>query len=103
MRDFVYYPIVSLARPLYYRWSGRARRSVIPSHSLFSARSYVRELVQNGYAVEDIVYCGFNFFLPPFDVVFPGAAVTALKRFEFFGDSLLKHLAGCFIVKARKS
>ncbi len=102
-RDFVYHPIVSLVRPLYYRWSGQARRSVPRRHSLFSARSYARELVQNGCVVEDIVYCGFYFFLPPLDVLFPGATATTLRRFEFLRDSMLKHLAGCFIVKASKS
>ena len=54
-RDFVFYPVVSLVRPFYYRLSGELRRPVIPGHTLYSATSYAGAVARNGCLVTDIV------------------------------------------------
>jgi ubiquinone/menaquinone biosynthesis C-methylase UbiE len=101
-RDFVFYPVVSVLRPLYYTLSGKARRPVIPGHRLFSATSYADAVAQNGCLVTDIVYSGFNVLLPPLDSFFPGLAVSAMVKLEALHQGRFRHLAGCIIVKARK-
>jgi len=101
-RDFIFYPAVSLMRPLYNTLSGKARRPVIPGHTLFSATSYADAVARNGCLVTDIVYCGFNFLLPPLDSFFPRVAVSTMERSEVLCHGMFRHLAGCFIIKARK-
>jgi len=101
-RDFVFYPIVSLIRTFYYSASGKARRPVIPGHTLYSATSYADAVTQKGCLVTDIVYCGFNFLFPPLESFFPGMTVSAMKKLEALRHGMFRRLGGCFIVKARK-
>jgi len=101
-RDFIFYPLISLVRPLYYYLSGIPSRPIIPSHSLYSAGSYAEGVNRNGCRVTDLVYCVFNFFLPPLDLFFPNIAVWAMTKSERFRNSFICSLGSSFIVRARK-
>ncbi len=101
-RNFIFYPVVSLLRPFYYRLFGKSDRAVIPGHTLYLAKAYTDLLVRNGCRVTNTVYCGFNFALPPLDSLLPGLAATAMEKFEVLHHSIFRLLGACFIVRARK-
>ena len=101
-RNFIYYPVVSLIRPFYYKLSAIPRPPIIPNHTLYSTGSYAEAVARNGCKVTDVVHCVFNFFLPPLDSFYPNMAVSAMNKFEVFRYGMIRHLALCFIVKAKK-
>lgn len=103
-RDFIFYPVVSLVRPFFYRYSrsGEAKRSVIPGHTLYSAGTYADAVARNGCLVSAIEYCVFSPLLSPLDSLFPRAAVWAMRKLEALRDGMFRHTGACMIVKARK-
>jgi len=101
-RDFVFYSVVSLLRPLYYRLSGKTRPPVISAHKLYSATSYSDLLAQHECHVRAVVYCGFNLILSPLDSFFPHLTVWTMEKLEILRHIRFRRLAGCFVIKAQK-
>lgn len=101
-RDYVFYPVVSLLRPFYFKIRGWKRRPVIPGHRMYSAKGFAATVTKLNCQVTDMVYMGFNLLLPPLDMFFPGTAVTVMKKGRALGNSKLRFLAGGLILKGRK-
>ncbi len=101
-RNWVFYPVVSLLRPLYYRLSRRQNTPVIPGHVTYSARSYSAAMSENSCPVTAHRYCGFNFLVPPLDRAFPRLTVRAMRRAEALRRGPLRGLGYTFLLRGRK-
>lgn len=101
-RDNVFYPAVSVIRPVYLKLRGRNKSPVIPGHRLYSASSYETLMNELGCRVTEVAYMGYNFLLSPLDDLFPQIAVSTMKQGENLRGSRIRHLAGGLIVKAKK-
>ena len=102
-RDYVFYPIVSLLRPLHRKLTGAGRSPVNPRHRLYSERSFVRFVALCGCEVTDVEYCVYDFYLHPLDTLLPALSTSHLKRAEALSRGGLRTLGGAFVVKARKA
>ncbi len=101
-RDFVFYPVVSFLRPLYYWFTGKARRPMGASHKLYSAWSLEEKIARHQCLVTDIVYSGFNFLLPPLDSVFSHLAASSMEKLEMLRQGPFRHLGAVGVLRARK-
>jgi len=100
-RDFVFYPLTALVRPIYYRFSKRLRKPHIKQRT-YTETQIRNVLSQNKLVVSDAVFCNFNIFLPPLEHVFSRLSAVVSSKLEFLGRSKLKWIAGGFVLKARK-
>jgi ubiquinone/menaquinone biosynthesis C-methylase UbiE len=116
-RNFVFYPAVSLLRPIYYGLAGR-RQPPTPYdldgppklRSLFSSlaklptpRSTAQLMSRYGTEVTDIAHFYFNVFLSPLDELFPRWTLRVTEKLERLRGSRLRWLGAGFIVKAVKT
>lgn len=100
-RDFVFYPITTLVRPVYYRFTKRLRKPHIKQRT-YTEKSVRNILSRNECAVIDVVYCNFNIFLPPLEHIFPRLSTVVSRKLEHLCRGKLKWIGSCFIVKAKK-
>lgn len=100
-RDFVFYPITSLIRPVLYRFTKRLRKPHIKQRT-YTEKSIRNKLSQNQFDINDVLYCNFNIFLPPLEHIFPRLSTVVSKKLEFLCRSNLKWIGSGFIVKATK-
>jgi len=100
-RDYVFYPLTSLVRPVFYRFTRRLRKPHIKQRT-YTEKSMRNLLGQNQYTVLDVVYCNFNIFLPPLEHIFSRLSAVVSSKLEFLCRSKLKWIGGAFIIKARK-
>jgi ubiquinone/menaquinone biosynthesis C-methylase UbiE len=100
-RDFVFYPLTALVRPVFYRFTKRLRKPHIKQRT-YTEKAIRNLLSQNQYAVSDVVYCNFNIFLPPLEHIFSRLSAVVSSKLEFLGRSKLKLIGGAFVIKARK-
>lgn len=101
-RDYVAYPAMSLARPIYYRLRGKPVPAINPGHTLYSPRPFANRIDAQGCDVTDIVYSGFPVLLSPLDGWFPRVAAACLERLERLRSTWMRGLGACFIIKAVK-
>jgi ubiquinone/menaquinone biosynthesis C-methylase UbiE len=102
-RTFVYNPVVSLLRPLYYgllRKPPKAYLTGLPR--LHCRRPYLRLVRAHHCAVQEVVYFNFNLLPSPLDALLPRAAIWIADRAEPLRFGTFKWLGGAFLVKARK-
>jgi len=112
----LFYPIVALLRPLYYKLIGRSRPPSLYSASLLrknclltgwsaglhSARSAARLLSKLGSEATDFVYFNFNLILSPLDELLPRWSLQVTEKLERLRFGCLRWLGAGFIIKARK-
>lgn len=101
-RDYVSYPAMSLARPIYYGLRGKPIPAVNPGHTLYAPRPFANRISARGCDVTDIVFSGFPVLLSPLDGWLPGIAAACLERLERLRNTWLRGLGACFIIKAVK-
>ncbi len=101
-RDYLFYPVVSLLRPIYFKLRGWERRPVIPGHRMYSAKAFGEMVSRLNCRVTEVMYMGFNLLLPPLDMMFPGTAVSVMRKGEALQHGKLRYLAGGLILKANK-
>jgi ubiquinone/menaquinone biosynthesis C-methylase UbiE len=116
-RIAVFYPLVSLLRPLYFSLIGRPqppvlysglirnfRVPVLKTFAKLNSERDVKELVER-YACEvtDVVYYDFNVLLSPLDEILPRFAMWVAERLERCHSGRLRWLGTGFILKARKT
>jgi ubiquinone/menaquinone biosynthesis C-methylase UbiE len=95
---WILYPLINLIKKI-----KRKTIEEVP-HREFRERDCCRRLLSSHQLnVLDVVYYGFNIFLPPSDLKFPRLSVQTSKRLEHLSRSPLKWLAMAFIIKAKKS
>ena len=102
-RDYVFYPVISLLRPLYFAVSRKVRRPSIPGHRLYSVKDITRRLEGKGCAVRDVGLCVYSFLPPPFESWCPRLAVTLMRTAEPLRRGALRNLGAILVVKGRKS
>jgi SAM-dependent methyltransferase len=68
----------------------------------FIARVWSQRVAAAGMTVTDVVYYGFNVFLPPLDRLLPRAAARVATALESLGDSPIGVLGTGFILAAEK-
>lgn len=101
-RDFLFYPLTSLARPAYYRVRGRKVPPVIPSHRLYAPATLARTITRLGCTVTATAYCGFQLLVPPLDTLLPRLAMGVLERAEGLRHGPLRKLGSAIITRAAK-
>lgn len=103
-KAYVFYPIVAVLQPIYFKLKGRPRT---PSQlscffKLHTARSAAKLLAAKGARVSENVYFYFNIFLSPLDEIFPHLTFELTKKMESLSLSRLKCFGAAFLVKAEK-
>lgn len=101
-RDFLFYPLTSLARPAYYRLRGRNVPPVIPPHRLYGPATFARTITRLGCTVTATAYCGFQLLVPPLDTLLPRVAMGVLERAEGLRHGPLRKLGFAIITRAAK-
>jgi len=101
-RNFVFYPLTVLIRPVFYRFTKRLRKPHIKQRT-YTEKSIRKLLNQSQCAVVDVVYCNFNIFLPPLEHLFSRLSTFVSRKLECLYRGKLKWLGTGFVVKAKKS
>ncbi len=103
-RNFVFYPIVRLLRPVYYRLLGRPQPPALASVAkLYSEKNAIRLLKKYNGEVTNVAYYNFNQLLSPLDEVFPNSAIWFAERLEPRRSGRSRWLGAGFILRARKA
>lgn len=103
-RAFVFYPLVSLLKSIYYSILRRPKppsplSSFVKLHSKRGATELVKKYSGE---VMDVVYFNFNIFLSPLDEMFPRLTIWLTRRLERYSFGRLRWLGGGFILKVKK-
>lgn len=101
-RNYVFYPLVALLRPVYRRIRRVERHDVIRGHRRYDRRTFAATLARHGCEVTDVGYCVYNAFLPPLDSLFPALATASMRRAEALHETFLGPLGKTLVVKAKK-
>jgi hypothetical protein len=102
-RNFVFYPIVRLLRPVFYGILGRSQPPALASIAkLYSEKSAIRLLKRYNGEVTEVAYYNFNQLLSPLDEVFPNSAIWFAERLERLRSGRSRWLGAGFILKAKK-
>jgi ubiquinone/menaquinone biosynthesis C-methylase UbiE len=103
-KAFVFYPIVALLRPIYFRFLGRPQsRSLLSSFvKLHTARRAGELLRRFGAEVKGVTYFNFNMFLSPLDELFPYSTLKAIEKLEQLRFGRLKWMGSAFMLHAKK-
>lgn len=111
-KSYIFYPLVALLRPLFYRVVGRSLPpslysgspvAVMPSFKhLHTARAVKRMMANQNTEVTDIVYFNYNVFLPPLDEIFPRWTLKILTNLEGLRFGKLKWLGTGYLIRTRK-
>ncbi len=100
---FVFYPTVTLLRPLYYRLRKKAPDPMIVrlcnSFREYPMRAFLRD---NRCEVADTVYFYFQVFPSPFEMLLPRFALMVAAALDALCRSWLRWLGAGFIVQAKK-
>lgn len=116
-RMSVFYPLVNILRPLYYRLIGRPQPPVLYSGLLKQVREValksfaklnaegdaIKLIARHAGEVTDVVYYDFNMLLSPLDEIFPRTAMWVAERLESCLSGKLRRLGSGFVLKARKT
>lgn len=102
-RFFVYYPLLSLLRPLVNALLRRPPSTVLGrSTRLYSARQAAAMMQAQGLQPVATVYFSFKVVPSPLDELAPVWANRVAARLEFLSGGLLRWMAGSFMIKAVK-
>jgi ubiquinone/menaquinone biosynthesis C-methylase UbiE len=102
-RNFVFYPVLRVLRPLYFGLLGRPQPPALSSCATMHSQRGVRKLIErNGGELCKVAYYNFNPLLSPLDEIFPRATVKLTKRLEQLSTGWLMWLGCGFLVKVKK-
>jgi SAM-dependent methyltransferase len=115
-KNFVYYPVVALLRPIVYRLRGRPQppslydrartsllgRAMSSGSRLYTARAVSKRLADLGADTTGVMYALYNPCLPPMDELLPGLTRRLMGLLESFRFGPLRWLGWTILVKARK-
>ncbi len=111
-KSYVFYPLVALLRPLFYRMVRRSSPpslysgspvAVMPSFKqLHTAKAVKKMMADQNTELTDIVYHNFNVFLPPLDEIFPRWTLKILTNLEGLRFGKLKWLGTGYLIRAKK-
>lgn len=114
-KNFIFYPVVAAARPLYYklarqpipvslynRVNSGGRTWVTPLAHLQTERAVSQSIRGLGMQVTDVVYYNFTLLLPPLDEFFPQLSMRLSKALERLRFGKLKWLGTGFVIQALK-
>jgi len=102
-RNFIFYPLMTLLRPLYYGLIGRPRPAALTAFAkMYTAKSASRLMRRYGGEVTNVAYLNFNLLLSPLDEIFPRLAMRITEKLESWHSGKLNWLGSGFILKIRK-
>jgi ubiquinone/menaquinone biosynthesis C-methylase UbiE len=103
-KAFVFYPIVALLRPIYFRFLGRSQSSSLLSSfvKLHTARGAGELLKRYGSEITDVVFFNFNVFFSPLDELFPKPTLQVIERMEQLRFGRLKWMGSAFMLHAKR-
>jgi SAM-dependent methyltransferase len=101
-RDFMLDPVVSTLRNTYFSLVGKSTRSTGPAHTLYSVRGLSDWMARHDCRATEVVYTGFNFFLPPLDRFFPTRAASSMESLESLRIGTFRFLGAMAVLKASK-
>ena len=115
-KNFVFYPVVALLRPIVYRLRGRPMpptfadgkqtsllgRIIASMSRLYSARAVSKRLAELGADTTEVKYLLYNPCLAPIDELLPGLAQQLMGRLEGLRSGPLRWLGWALLVKNRK-
>jgi ubiquinone/menaquinone biosynthesis C-methylase UbiE len=102
-RKYVFYPIVALLKPVYFKLRGRRLPQALSyAGRLHTRRSICDCICSSDGVVKDVVYFNFNVMLSPLDECAPRITVWLTETLEPLHNGMLRWLCGAFIVKALK-
>lgn len=103
-RAYVFYPLLALFRPLYYRIIGKPQPPALKLFPKLYTPGRVSSLIQkNRGTVTAIVHYNFNQLISPLDDLFPRATLRLTKKMERLRTGMLRWLGSGFIVKSKRT
>lgn len=101
-RDHVFYSVVRVLRPLYFRLRRRPTGDVVRAHRRYGVRSLTASLNQHGCEVTDVRYCVYNPLPVPLDRLAPRLTRALMSRAEVLQSTPMRSLGAAFVIKARR-
>lgn len=101
-RDYGFYALVSLLRPLYRLLRRQAPRPVIRGLHHYDRRSIAADLGRLGCELERVTYCVYPVLPAPLDAMLPRLAASLMARSERLHRTPLRWLGAAIVVRARK-
>ena len=115
-KNVVYYPAVTLLRPIVYRLRGKPEppsfygrtsssllgRALSSGNRLYTVRAVSKWLANLGADTTGVMYVLYNPCLPPLDELLPGLTRRLMGRLESLRSGPLRWLGWTLLVKARK-
>lgn len=115
-KNAVYYPVVTLLRPIVYKLRGKPQppaqynrtrasllgRAMTSGSRLYTARGVSRRLTDLGAETTGVIYVLFNPCLPPIDELLPALTRRLMGQLESLRFGPLRWLGWTMLIKARK-